>query len=1327
MKNYKKVVSAVAALAMVTGSVTVPMSAYAEAAISVEGGKATVGNNGAGVAVVASYDADGRLGKIETKNVADGENAEFDVKTGDKVMYWNGFDKMQAVADAVTVTEDMMATPEPTETETPKPEVTATPDAGDDDVAVIQSWKFDFGTAEDVADGYTAVTPDRDYMVTGDYGFLGLTEDDYKVGNRYDGFGLQKGQKITLAAGGTTGLNDGIGSVGEDSFGNAGDKYYPTRFALKVEDETYYRIKATVTTLDPTKDATASLYTERKHPIYTEKTIKAGETVTSEFTIRVTPIYYQKSEPSGSIADGMVNVAVLGENTALASLEIDQIESATTVWVLGDSTVTDGNCNLPFWPLQNYTGVGTGLTKYLPSNVAMVNEGEGGLAANDNMHFNMVKNRIKAGDFLYLEYGHNHKSDGVTGYLGDLSKYYDTCHNVGATLVIVGPIDRHNTTQYDSATNTWSTTLGGFSKGGKYYVDVLRTGGYAKANEFVSKAQSDIDAAYTWADEVIAAGVSADGVTDATFVDLNQPSLDWLATISASGVVNDTEVTNKAALTNYYFQTGYGSTGTDGTHPNDTGAENLAYFFFTTADLEAYPELAPLMTNFADGATHEVPTAVSAEVINLGYPANSAWPKYIVPSDNPYPIVIKDIVVEEGAVKSADVEVLDNSVVAMTAYGIIVVTVYNAEGEEVGTIYALDQVDNSTGSGPQTITNFTTDVKIEDGYTYSARIWQALDTDDGLKVDTENNIAYSAVYTPTDIETYILVGEETDVENFSYYGATTLTDTSNWVFGGSSGNDLTLGTDENGVTYSTIASTGSGNSWFLMRPLDNLEDGTGNTGRYVVSADIIYENGSGLTVALAKSTTPTKSPFVADSLELFTIGSNGAVTVDGTEVGTISATSWTNLKYVLDMSAGTVEVSVGGSDPVVLNSSYYQSFTTPTLDTMKHFVMSGARTTAFGIKMSNLTVGKLKDNGATATLTAAVAADSEGMGSVYTTEEGTTSVTVSKSATATATAVAADGYVFTGWYSGTTLFSEDETVSLRLYKDVNLNATFAKQAGVEGVVNFAVNADKALVKAGGTATLSTVDVVDEAGNEVAYTAEDVVWATNAEGVSVDGGVVTISDDFAIGENTTADVNVTATINNITKTYTLTVYSYAFYENVKGGAVSSGTWDGQTTSVASSNIIVFPGGNGTFTYTLNEAVMLDTTTTLSYQAGAGGSAAKLCGQPRYIEIYDSNGNKVVNEVLGYSWGSFVVGGTIGGSSIDGGTEYANAAVIGSVTDTVEITINTDGTGTVTMGGVSTDITVNTAATDIASIKFMAKSGAPDYTARALGMTEIKITK
>lgn len=55
--------------------------------------------------------------------------------------------------------------------------------------------------------------------------------------------------------------------------------------------------------------------------------------------------------------------SLLGDNAALSSLVIQQIDETgenkpTTLWVLGDSTVTDGNAALPYFDLQNYTGVG---------------------------------------------------------------------------------------------------------------------------------------------------------------------------------------------------------------------------------------------------------------------------------------------------------------------------------------------------------------------------------------------------------------------------------------------------------------------------------------------------------------------------------------------------------------------------------------------------------------------------------------------------------------------------------------------------------------------------------------------------------------------------------------------------------------------------------------------------------------------------------------------------------------------------------------------------------------------------------------------------------
>lgn len=908
---------------------------------------------------------------------------------------------------------------------------------------VVKSWKFDFGDESDVEAGYTYVSPDTNYTTntsgTDQYGFIGTNSQDYKLGNRLDGFTTQKGQTITLTEGGTSGLYDGIGSTGQDSYGNAGDKYYPVRFALKVPDETYYRVRATVTTLDPTKDAVASLYTERKHPIFTEETIPAGETITEEFTIRVTPIYYQKSKPEGTIKDEMVNVCVLGTNSALAAIEIDQIETAPVLWVLGDSTVTDGNCNLPFSPLQNYTGVGTGLTKYLPSHIAMVNEGEGGLAANDSYHFNMVKSRIKSGDYMYVEYGHNHKNDGVAGYLGNLDKYYQACKEVGATLIIVGPIDRHNT--YNSETNTWSTSLAQFSRGGKGYVDSMMYGGESAANTFVSTYKSSGEAdALAYRDSVVANANGTRAVENVAFVDLNQPSLDWFATVTAKGSIGGKEVTNDSRLIDYYFQTGRGGS-TDGTHPNDTGAENLAYLFYTTADTDAYPALDPLMRNFKSGETHYCPTPVEQAAMDAGQKAgqgNVGWPQYVVPTDNEYPVAIKNITFNEsGVIESAKVIVQDAKF-SMSAYGIIIVTVKDEDGVEVGKLYAVDQVDNSTGTGEQTIVNFTGDAVLPAEGSYTAQVWQALDTDEGLKLDPQN-IAYSDVYVPTDITAYLLPGDTDDIETFSYYGKTNLNGAGKWTYGGSAGADLTLG-EEADVTYTKVAVTNTGNSYFVMRPFENLTGGTGSSGKYMLQADIRYNAGANVTFGFSKGI-KSASPFVEYGLDLFTIGNDGKLTASGTEIGTVLPT-WTTVKYILDMDLGIATVSVGTNAAKEISVPMYDTTGIPSIDTLANFYISGGKGASFDIDMTNLIVARLKSN-KLGNKTLSVATNNADMGSVAIADTDSASYTAAMNTITSIEATPNTGCEFVSWtYPNGDVYSYLPELSVRMHEDLALTANF---------------------------------------------------------------------------------------------------------------------------------------------------------------------------------------------------------------------------------------------------------------------------------------------
>lgn len=1257
---------------------------------------------------------------------------------------------------------------------------------------VLKEWKFDFGAEGSTPkDGYTLVTPETSFVTNKaegeQYGFLGIGEEDYKLTNRYDGWTTQKGQVIELAAGGTA-ENSGIGVVGaggtdeegkggkgNDLFGNKGDVFYPTRFALKVTDDTYYRIKATVTTLDPTKDAEASLYTERKHPIYTKKTIAAGEAVTTDFSVRVTPIYYEKSEPKGTIKDEMVTVGVLGENTALVSVVIQQVESFPTLWVLGDSTVTDGNTTLPFFPLQNYTGVGTGLTKYLRRDYAMVNEGEGGLTAADNSHFNMVKDRIKAGDYMYVEYGHNHKSDGPTGYKSCLDKYYNACHAVGAKLIIVSPVQSDN--EWDDTNKRWKDRFGGETN----------FAGVGKA----------------WVAEKVAAGA-----TDVAFADLTKTSVAFVDRVTADGG-------NLKTAAQFYYQVPKDGSA-DVSHPNDTGAENFAYCFFEAAkendDATQQAVLADLLANMTD----ETPNLVPADVVEGGL-GKLAWPQYIVPTTEKYPVVINNVEFnEDGTVKQVDVVTRDAEIPFAT-YGIIIITIFDETGAEKGKIYAADQVDHSTGKGPQTVVNFRGDVTLGENDTYSAVVVEALDSNDGLQV-VEGGTVYSAVYKPTDIEKLLITNEDnTDIEKFDFFGATYGGDSASsleayngWTKRGSAGISLKLN-ETSDMKYVEVSSDGAKNgaanqgSFYVAKDFitEKVMDGEeekevltdiGTTGRYVVSFDAKFVSGGGLEARFVTGNSD-KVAWGTESITLFTIGESGAVTANGKAVGTVSATAFTNVQYILDMDLGKAYATVGGGDEIEVDVPNYQTESLTVSPSKLTGFMFGGDKKAFTVDVANLTVGKLKDKqlpeytasveakkgNAETTITvnadkayekaALIAAEYTDNGALDNIEvtpvdltEGTNTFTAEASEGAklmlwdslegmkpiaftsetvpavergtvcideaetlekasqlntvmTAKATANQGFVFMGWLDeGGTKVSDDAEYTFRLRGNRKLTANFVKEPGVEDITNYSITADSTFIKsaAGTTTTMKIVDPVDASGTPMTkVTNADVTWTSSDENVTVDAnGVVTIGADFTTDGADTKAVTITAELNGITKTCVITTYSYAYYEGMVDGATN---FDGTFMKIANKTAIVFPGASATSKYAMTAPVTLDKPTTITFDHVWSGS--NTCGQKRELQFKNSDDVTIFS--VYYNW-----------TGLENGTASIGEAVAKDKYTTVTAVIDPEAkTVTVSVDGKTDTLTCTLAddAKDIAGIDFVSASSVPAPDQRALGISSFKITQ
>lgn len=404
------------------------------------------------------------------------------------------------------------------------------------------SWKFDFGA--NTADGYIGVTSDTSYTDNLSYGFLGIDENDYKLTKQehIDGFRMVKGQKIVLSDGTST------NNAPNDDYVTSTDERLPIRFAMNVQNGGYYHVKVTLANSSDTEKAHVTLFTERRHQLLTNKEIEPSGTLEYEFNVDIKTYYWKAL--NGKYNDDILSVDVVGKNAAIASMEVTkQEDKGTTLWVVSDSTGCDQPTNFPYFNLASLAGVGQGLTKYLPQNIALSNHGDGGLASNDTNHYACAKSKFKKGDYLYIEYGHNDTD--IEKYKTNLQKYYDDCHNAGVKMIVVGPIDRCQPKQFDSESGIWKSTLNGYSAVGKNFVET-------KISE---------------------------GADDIAFVDINAGWIDFLNETSAKvrEVRGNGDISYPYESDSVYYYYRYKNSGIDTTHINEAGADNAAYIFFNEA------------------------------------------------------------------------------------------------------------------------------------------------------------------------------------------------------------------------------------------------------------------------------------------------------------------------------------------------------------------------------------------------------------------------------------------------------------------------------------------------------------------------------------------------------------------------------------------------------------------------------------------------------------------------------------------------------------------------------------------------------------------------
>lgn len=165
-----------------------------------------------------------------------------------------------------------------------------------------------------------------------------------------------------------------------------------------------------------------------------------------------------------------IDVSIAGEAVKLRELEIGEC-LCPTIYIAGDSTVTDQSASYPYAPGTSYCGWGQMLPCFLDGRIAVSNHAHSGLTTESfrsEGHYAMVERYRKAGDYCFFQFGHNDqklmelKASG--GYRENLLRYIRECRERQCFPVLVTPVAR----------NSWKGNGGGYNDLLREYAQVCR-------------------------------------------------------------------------------------------------------------------------------------------------------------------------------------------------------------------------------------------------------------------------------------------------------------------------------------------------------------------------------------------------------------------------------------------------------------------------------------------------------------------------------------------------------------------------------------------------------------------------------------------------------------------------------------------------------------------------------------------------------------------------------------------------------------------------------------------------------------------------------------
>lgn len=232
------------------------------------------------------------------------------------------------------------------------------------------------------------------------------------------------------------------------------ERRIPLSFKVDVPREGNYRVTITIRTTEEMKNVL--IYTGRRRLGFLGD-IPANTRFQHTMLLNVCDIV-----PRGKTRiylDKTIDITVVADRPQISGLQITEVV-CPTIYIAGDSTVTDQSADYPYAPGTSYSGWGQMISAYLNEKIAVSNHAHSGLTTDSfrkEGHYAVIDQYSRPRDFFFYQFGHNDQKledlKARGGYQTNLLRYIHECRDKGAYPVIVTPISR----------NTWKGNDGSYN------------------------------------------------------------------------------------------------------------------------------------------------------------------------------------------------------------------------------------------------------------------------------------------------------------------------------------------------------------------------------------------------------------------------------------------------------------------------------------------------------------------------------------------------------------------------------------------------------------------------------------------------------------------------------------------------------------------------------------------------------------------------------------------------------------------------------------------------------------------------------------------------